>query len=119
MILIFSPIFVALIVLWVRTIRRKKVKSIEPFIAVLPGNQETAGTLNPQSPTWAYIKAWAIQGLNESRIANDSIKKNMEETSVMRGRIKLFKELIDLPDRPAKGKLPEYSEIELSNFAGY
>ena len=102
-----------------KAIKGNKVVDDEPIIATLPGNEGTPGSLNTSSPTWAYIRAWAIQSLNEARIANDSQKKSIEETSVIRGEIKLLKRLIALPVKAAKATPPKYSSIERNNFAGY
>lgn len=62
--------------------------------------------INPYSPTWLFVRAWAEAELKKAREKNDSINKDMTQTAVLRGEIKILKELISLPN-PRKGLLSE------------
>lgn len=62
------------------------------------------GSLDPNSPTWWYIKSWAEESLRKSREKNDNINCDTTKTAVLRGEIKMLKELINLPN-PRKGLL--------------
>lgn len=69
------------------------------------------GTLDPNSPTWNYIRSWAENALKVARERNDSINCDSTKTAALRGEIKRLKELIDLPN-PKKGLLIDEEEDE-------
>ena len=55
------------------------------------------GILDPRSSTWLFIHSWAQQRLDKARLRNDSANADIIQTSVMRGEIKVLKELMGLP----------------------
>ena len=50
------------------------------------------------SPTWLSIAAWAQSELEAARIKNDNPKADHDKTLLLRARIKVMRELIDLPN---------------------
>ena len=75
-----------------------------PDTASAVGGPLTA--INPYSPTWLFVRSWAETELKKAREKNDSINKDITQTAVLRGEIKILKELINLPN-PRKGLLSE------------
>lgn len=73
-----------------------------PELVFIPGT----GSLDPRSPTWAYVRNWATEALQKAREKNDSINNDLTKTSAIRGEIKILKELLNLPN-PKKGLLLE------------
>ena len=66
------------------------------------------GSLDPRSSTWLFIHSWAQERLDKARLRNDSANADIIQTSVMRGEIKVLKELISLPvPKPGKGLLED------------
>ena len=66
------------------------------------------GVLDPRSSTWAFIHAWATEALKKAREKNDSANRDIIQTSILRGEIKILKELISLPNpKSVKGLLEE------------
>ena len=66
------------------------------------------GILDPRSSTWLFIHSWAQQRLEKTRARNDSANADIIQTSVMRGEIKVLKELIGLPaPKPGRGLLED------------
>ena len=66
------------------------------------------GSLDPRSPTWLFIHSWAQERLDKARLRNDSANADIIQTSVMRGEIKVLKELISLPvPKPGRGLLED------------
>jgi len=66
------------------------------------------GVLDPHSSTWLFVRSWAQERLDKTRVKNDSANADIIQTSVMRGEIKVLKELINLPNpKPGKGLLVE------------
>ena len=83
--------------------RFTKTKKKEIVNAKLPGEKGFAeGSLDTSSLTWAFIRKWANEELNKTRIQNDSLIKDQIQTAALRGRIAVLKELINLPVQPAK-----------------
>ncbi len=59
------------------------------------------GSLDKQSKTWFFIEDYLKMCLNKAREENDSMNKDALQTAAIRGRIKMIKELLDLPnDKP-------------------
>ena len=56
--------------------------------------------LNPNSETWHHIKSVCDEKILESRERNDSSSLTEVETAVLRGKIKAFKEILDLTKPP-------------------
>lgn len=79
----------------------KKTISPKPLEVTLPGSSDE-GELDIYSPTWRFISSWVEKELNRSRENNDFAKLTELKTAALRGRIKLLKEIIDLPK---KGKV--------------
>jgi len=84
--------------------------------------ESAGGTLNPQSQTWAFIVKWANNELNAAREKNDSLSHGVIETTVIRSRIALLKEILALPEgKPTatlKGLLATDFE-DSDTYAGY
>ena len=73
----------------------------EPFlIAKLPGgNIPDDSKLDPYSSTWQFMKAWTNSELQKARETNDYMKNDETRTAALRGRIKLLKEILELPGK--------------------
>lgn len=85
---------------------KELVKEIEAQIQVQPAF--ATGVLDPRSQTWLFIHSWAQERLDKTRARNDSANADIIQTSVMRGEIKVLKELISLPaPKPGRGLLDE------------
>jgi hypothetical protein len=79
---------------------------VEPAPIIIPF--QGPGNLDPGSQTWLYIRNWATEKLKEVREKNDSINRDTTQTAVLRGEIKILKELINLPvPKSVKGLLEE------------
>ena len=70
----------------------------KPLEVTLPGYSDE-GELDIYSPTWVYISLWAKTELRKARENNDFAKLTEQKTASLRGRIKLLKEIIDLPKK--------------------
>lgn len=76
--------------------------------ARLPDQPMGTGTLDLRSPTWAYIKDWATDRLQKAREKNDNASRDFAQTSMLRGEIKILKELINLSTpKSVKGLLED------------
>lgn len=74
----------------------------------LPVQPIGTGHLDPGSQTWIFINSWAREALQKAREKNDSANRDLTQTSLLRGEIKILKELINLPNpRTVKGLLEE------------
>jgi len=65
------------------------------------------------SRTWVAIHAWTEAQLGKAREDNDSLLRDENQTAALRGRIKLLKELIDLPKPDKRERVkppPEHDE---------
>jgi hypothetical protein len=83
----------------------EQVKEIE---ARLPDQPVGIGYLEARSQTWSFINAWAREALKKAREKNDSMNRDIVQTSMLRGEIKILKELINLPNpKTVKGLLEE------------
>ena len=65
--------------------------------ATLPHVDLTDSKLDPYSPTWLFIRTWAEEELDATREKNDYKKHDEIDTAMLRGRIKLLKDLLALP----------------------
>jgi len=72
-------------------------KKQEPLVAGLPENVLEDGKIDIYSMTWRYVEAWAENELDTARKRNDSVNLDRDTTAVLRGKIKAFKGLINLP----------------------
>ena len=92
-----------------RETKEQKGPEYQPFEARLPDQQiMEAGSLDPRSPTWIFIHNWAEEALQKAREKNDSINRDLIQTSMLRGEVKILKELINLPNpKSVKGLLEE------------
>jgi len=80
-----------------------KIDTIPPLQAVIGG-----GVLDPRSQAWMFVEAWATERLQRAREKNDNTNRDLNQTSVLRGEIKILKELINLPNpKNMKGLLEE------------
>ena len=68
----------------------------KPLEVTLPGYPDE-GELDTYSSTWKFIRLWLETELQKSRENNDFAKLTEQKTASLRGRIKLLKEIIDLP----------------------
>ena len=93
-----------------RWFNRKPVeKAPEKVLEEIPITfAKQTGILDPRSSTWLFIHSWAQERLEKTRARNDSANADIIQTSVMRGEIKVLKELISLPaPKPGRGLLDE------------
>jgi len=51
------------------------------------------------SPTWHTLKKWAEAELVKAREKNDSLKIDHDKTTALRGRIKVLKEILAMPEK--------------------
>lgn len=65
--------------------------------AKLPGEKRRDGFIETDSPTWGYIEKWAQETLTESRQHNDGEYLDPTKTALLRGRIAILKQILDLP----------------------
>ena len=75
----------------------------------------TPGALDEHSQTWAAVEHWAVTQLQKAREDNDTVANDEIRTAALRGRIKLLKELIELPlppKRERKRPRPLVEDIE-------
>ena len=82
----------------------KEGSSNEPLLS--PANIDD-GILDPRSGTWAFIQKQLNAELIKAREANDSNRRSELQTAEIRGRIRLIKELIDLPNMDEKKNKPK------------
>ena len=80
----------------------KKTEPSKPFTAIIDGQPTTDGKLNLHSATWFFILAYCQRRINESRIDNDNPNLADFETAALRGKIKAFKEIIELQNPEPK-----------------
>ena len=80
-----------------------------PEIRVVGSGTRGDGELNPDSPTWLFIQAWANRQILEARERND-VPQAEVETALLRGGIALLKKLLSLPDVSAKQGLLEKAQ---------
>jgi len=57
------------------------------------------GVLDAYSGTWMFIKKWATDELDRARIFNDKKSLDIIQTSLIRGKIRLLKDLLELPKK--------------------
>jgi len=60
--------------------------------------------IDQSSRTWGLVEEWAKSQLAKAREENDSPIKTEVQTAVLRGRIKMLKDLIALPLPPKERK---------------
>lgn len=56
-----------------------------------------------QSATWHQLRKWAEEQLKRAREKNDALKLTPDETSALRGEIRMLKKFLDLPNAAARG----------------
>lgn len=56
-----------------------------------------------QSATWHQLRKWAEGQLQRAREKNDALKLTPDETSALRGEIRVLKKFLDLPNAAARG----------------
>jgi len=76
----------------------KQDKGVFTF-SEIPGQTPEQPGLDPNSPTWQFVKAHLRERLNELREQNDSGRKTERDTQFIRGRIAEVKDMLEL-DRP-------------------
>ena len=88
---------------WLDKWRGRKEVAPEPDDEVITVGQTKDGAregrIEVHSLTWAYVRSWANEQLQETREKNDVLKLSEKQTAALRGRIRLLKELIELPNR--------------------
>jgi hypothetical protein len=85
-------------------VKNKDDSSNEPLLSPAPIDD---GILDSRSGTWAYLNKYLNAELVRAREANDSIRRTEIQTAEIRGRIRLIKELIDLPTMDKKKNKPK------------
>lgn len=88
---------------WVRRLFPAQAKEFEredapPTFTVVRTTRD--GRIDAYSDTWIFVSNWAESELKNAREANDSQKRTETDTAALRGRIKLLKELMALPEPP-------------------
>lgn len=74
----------------------------KPFEVKLPDTGLNEENFNPYSSTWLFLKTWITSELAKTRELNDYKKNDEIATAMLRGRIKLLKELLELPGKVNK-----------------
>lgn len=54
--------------------------------------------IDAYSETWLFVLEWSKNELAKARETNDYLKNNEIKTAALRGRIKLLKEILVLPE---------------------
>lgn len=80
----------------------KKQQPLEAALPIIAGEQ---GKLDKYSPTWVYVSGWAAAELANLRQRNDGMSLGEVETAAIRGKIKILKTILALPDSPGRGIL--------------
>ena len=76
----------------------------EPPVEVMVQVGQGDNVLEEHSPTWGFIKEFIAKRLAELRVQNNAVSLDEKETILIRGQIKMLKELAKLPDKLAKGR---------------
>lgn len=58
--------------------------------------------INFQSETWHQLRKWAEGQLKRAREKNDALAMTPDETTALRGEIRLLKRILDLPNTAAR-----------------
>lgn len=66
----------------------------QPFEAELPDDDVFEIDFN--SPTWKYIEKYLQFSIQAERANNDSIHLNEQKTALIRGKIRAYKDFLDL-----------------------
>ena len=92
-------------------VKRPAVSPVMPLAveAELPKQIAVDGSIDPYSTTWRFVKTWADGSLKNARERNDNLNKDATQTAVLRGEIKILKELVALTE-PKRGLLREEDE---------
>lgn len=69
----------------------------KPLEIALPGYSDE-GELDIYSPTWKFLRSWIEIELQKSRESNDFVRLTEIKTAALRGRLKLLKEILKLPE---------------------
>ena len=83
---------------------RMSAEPPEPIVA-MPEN-----TLDLHSSSWIYVRNYCLKSLEEMRVSNDNPNLDDLSTAILRGRIKMAKEILDL-SKP-KPTVPEQDADE-------
>lgn len=59
--------------------------------------------LDYSSDVWHRLRKWVEAELRKAREKNDSVALDAIETAQLRGEIKAFKKILDLPEAAARG----------------
>jgi hypothetical protein len=78
--------------------RKSQIPNNEIVVIKLPGARATEGKIDRYSSTWLFVQSWAEMELTKVREQNDYLKVTELKTAALRGRIKLLKEIIKLPE---------------------
>ena len=70
----------------------------QPPEQVIIGASEGNGELDEFSPTWIFIKKYLGEEVQRLRERNDSLALDADKTASIRGQIKAFSRLINLPE---------------------
>ena len=81
--------------LWFKPRKKKQIERLEVKI---PGNFDYDGLIDAYSPTWVFVRKWLEVELINARERNDFQKLTELKTAALRGRIKLLKEILKLPE---------------------
>jgi hypothetical protein len=69
-------------------------KKPEPYHVTV---QEHEIRIDTKSATWKYIDRWAQESIEKLRLKNDAPTNTETQTAIIRGKIKMIKEVLDLP----------------------
>ena len=87
--------------MWPFKTKKENISANYVIEAKIPGVDHDK-KLDISSQTWQYVESWTTINLKKARERNDLTKLDATETAVLRGRIKLLKEILSLPNK-AKG----------------
>jgi len=76
-----------------------KKKKESPIEVKLREDYARDGVLDIYSDTWIFIKNWATNELNRAREFNDKKGLDIIQTTMIRGRIRLLKDILELPKK--------------------
>lgn len=60
---------------------------------------QEATLLNLSPEAWHTVRAWAEEGLRKARMRNDSVTLDHDATQALRGEIKVYKQILDEPNK--------------------
>jgi hypothetical protein len=84
----------------------------EPVPAIRFDSPAKDGRIDPHSNTWIAVEGWLNTRIAELREDNDSPKRDALQTAVIRGQIRLAKDLLAAPHQKERVRRPPDDDRE-------